>query len=250
MPYIYLLVNEVNKKKYVGKADDVKKRWSSHKHSAKSGDDRYLYRAIRKYGIENFSLTILEECDKEKWGEREMEWVSLLTPEYNLTLGGEGGDTFVLQSPQARQKRLKKMSRVARKSMRQESVRKQLSDTAKRLRREGVYDNEEYRNKLSLGVTRAFKDPNVKRRHSKALKKAIATKLDLWSECKRGSKNGRWLGYLYLYAPDGSLAKRYESLTECAKETKMAAYRILEKVKSCEAMKRGSYKGCSFKLEK
>ena len=47
--------------------------------------------ALRKYGVDGFVWEILEECDDNKAGEREMYYISELNPHYNATLGGDGG---------------------------------------------------------------------------------------------------------------------------------------------------------------
>jgi hypothetical protein len=46
---------------------------------------------MRKYGIENFMIEVLEIT--EHLDEREKYWISTLHPQYNMTAGGEGGDT-------------------------------------------------------------------------------------------------------------------------------------------------------------
>jgi group I intron endonuclease len=53
--------------------EDVLKRSNSH-----------IYRALLKNGYSNFSLTILEYCDKEKCIEREDFYLSCLPHEYNI----------------------------------------------------------------------------------------------------------------------------------------------------------------------
>lgn len=54
-----------------------------------------FWKAIEKYGWNNFSVEILEEVDIEKLDEKEMYYISkynTLAPNgYNITLGGEGG---------------------------------------------------------------------------------------------------------------------------------------------------------------
>ena len=44
----------------------------------------HIYRALLKNGYSNFSLTILEYCDKEKCIQREDLYLSSEKPEYNI----------------------------------------------------------------------------------------------------------------------------------------------------------------------
>jgi group I intron endonuclease len=92
---IYKIVNSINGKFYIGKTiKTVEKRFSVHIYNAKRGGDTHLYRSIRKHGPENFSYTILESViSKEILNDREKFWIQELKPEYNMTKGGDGGDT-------------------------------------------------------------------------------------------------------------------------------------------------------------
>lgn len=50
-----------------------------------------IYRAIRKYGLENFTFEVLEECPSELLNEREIYWINYFDSYYNgynCTLGG------------------------------------------------------------------------------------------------------------------------------------------------------------------
>lgn len=52
-----------------------------------------LYQAIRKYGVENFSFEVLEECDISLLDEKEVYYINLYNSYkegYNATLGGQG----------------------------------------------------------------------------------------------------------------------------------------------------------------
>lgn len=94
---IYCVENNINHKKYVGLSKDCLKRWNDHYsksyHSSKDDDKRKpLYLAMRKYGRENFSFSILEECEEELLKEREIYWIDKLNTYatgYNATLGGD-----------------------------------------------------------------------------------------------------------------------------------------------------------------
>jgi len=64
---VYLFINDVTKDLYVGSSINLSKRMVSHFYNANSDkvDKTKLIRAVKKYGIENFSLAILEFCEKD-----------------------------------------------------------------------------------------------------------------------------------------------------------------------------------------
>jgi group I intron endonuclease len=67
-----------------------------HQYMAKSLDT-YLYKAMRKYEISSFVIEVVEEVSADKVNDREKFWISTLQSlapvGYNLTEGGDGGDT-------------------------------------------------------------------------------------------------------------------------------------------------------------
>lgn len=88
---IYKIQNLINGKIYIGQSVHIKTRFNQHKNEAKNGNTRPLYNAIRKYGVENFSFEVIEECSKEKLNEREIYWIKKYDSfhnGYNLTPGG------------------------------------------------------------------------------------------------------------------------------------------------------------------
>ena len=65
MSYIYVITNNINNKQYVGKTNlSIQKRFQEHINDSKQQikEHRPLYNAFNKYGINNFSIRILEEC--------------------------------------------------------------------------------------------------------------------------------------------------------------------------------------------
>lgn len=84
---IYKIENLINNKVYIGQSKNIYKRWYGHRCDCKT-KEYPLYQAIRKYGIENFHFSILEECKIEKLSEREDYWMNYyhsLTPNgYNI----------------------------------------------------------------------------------------------------------------------------------------------------------------------
>ena len=65
MKTVYKITNKINNKIYIGSSTRVNKRWRDHINAAfNENDSQYdypLYRAFRKYGIENFSFEILKD---------------------------------------------------------------------------------------------------------------------------------------------------------------------------------------------
>ena len=87
---IYLITNTITGDRYIGKtARTVEDRWYQHKKNAEYGRDTYLYRAMRKYGADNFTIEHLSDGLDEE----EILLIESMRPEYNMTRGGDGGDT-------------------------------------------------------------------------------------------------------------------------------------------------------------
>ena len=62
---VYSITNLINQKKYIGSSIRVEKRWKQHQNDAfNPNSSKYnypLYKAFRKYGIENFEFSILKD---------------------------------------------------------------------------------------------------------------------------------------------------------------------------------------------
>lgn len=95
---IYSITNRVNGKKYIGQSWDIPRRWRAHK---STGHNRYLDRAYKKYGFDNFEFEILEEYTSENatqniLDEREIFYINKYNSTnyeygYNLREGGNSG---------------------------------------------------------------------------------------------------------------------------------------------------------------
>jgi group I intron endonuclease len=96
---IYQITNNITNDFYIGKSKEAKTRFYKHKYNAsQTNSQTHLYRAMRKYGIDNFSLSILDEAKTtQELNDKEILWIKKLNPKYNMTKGGDGGDTS--QSP-------------------------------------------------------------------------------------------------------------------------------------------------------
>lgn len=93
---IYKITNKINGQSYIGLSVDIEERWYKHKTNYKNVDnkeyEKTLYRAFRKYGLNNFTFEVIEECEKEDLPNREIFWISFYNTYadgYNETPGGE-----------------------------------------------------------------------------------------------------------------------------------------------------------------
>lgn len=93
---IYKITNLQNGQSYIGQSIRIEQRWADEKRRAfVESDKAYNYplsRAFRKYGIDNFSFEIIEECQPSQLDEREKYWIAYYNTfynGYNQTLGGD-----------------------------------------------------------------------------------------------------------------------------------------------------------------
>ena len=94
---IYKITNNITNKVYVGQTiQKLKDRW--YRHCSSKGNkgelNMHIKRSIIKYGKENFSISLLEECNVEDLDERERYWIKFYNSYengYNETIGGQDG---------------------------------------------------------------------------------------------------------------------------------------------------------------
>ena len=94
-PLIYQITNLIDGKFYIGVASaGLPKRRREHLYAARHShrkDNRKLYNAMRKHGVENFGFDVICECDSwEDALKKEIELIASMKPQYNLTAGGQG----------------------------------------------------------------------------------------------------------------------------------------------------------------
>ena len=93
--FIYVIHNKSTQKIYVGKTTrDITARLAEHWYHSREGSSTHLHRSMRRHDKSAFSVSVIEHCnDLQALNEAEMQWISILDPEYNMTEGGDGGDT-------------------------------------------------------------------------------------------------------------------------------------------------------------
>lgn len=142
--YIYKTTNLINGKIYVGqhKAHTFTDTYK--------GSGKYLHHAIKYYGIENFSVELLENAhSKTELNLLEIKWIERLNSRdrsigYNFTAGGTGGDTFSNQTDENKKIIKDRRSKSLQGHITSDETKKKIS-----LSEKGKYVSDETRKKIS-----------------------------------------------------------------------------------------------------
>lgn len=94
MRFVYVIVNQINRKTYVGQTDDPFRRYKNHLSGFKNRTKHPLYYAMNKHGQDSFRFLIIECCLDEEVNQREYYWINVLDSAnskhgYNLLLGNQ-----------------------------------------------------------------------------------------------------------------------------------------------------------------
>jgi group I intron endonuclease len=110
---IYMFTNKITKKIYIGQSSDLSNRFKNYFNSSyiKSKSSIIIHKALIKYGYPNFSLTILEYCNKSDLLTREKFYFEKLNPQYNiLKIAGSSKKSKASENTKA--KTIKSLKRV------------------------------------------------------------------------------------------------------------------------------------------
>lgn len=187
---VYMLTNRLNGKRYIGvTTHTLKKRLWEHYREADKGNKFPLYRAMRKYGTDNFDITLLYEAvDHREMMAVERGLIAAYGTYrfggYNATLGGQGSRGLKF-SPEV----LRLISEKSRGRKFSDKARKNMSDAQKRARAERP---EEYFSKDSAkmkGKTRSEEDKEKKAEAARRYAQSPEGKADY---AKRTEKLNAW----------------------------------------------------------
>jgi len=169
---IYCFENLVDGKKYIGQSINIERRYKEHfrfLEKEECGDEnKYFWNALKKYGIQNFSFYILEECHQDLLNDLEVKYIKELNSHktengYNVSWGGNSPMRGIEKSVETR-------------------MRMSNSKKGKLLGK----DNPNYGNKMSEDSKKKISEANSGRvRSEEAKKKALETRIE---------NNGRWDG--------------------------------------------------------
>lgn len=156
---IYEIQNAITSFKYIGCSKNVQKRWKQHKReltSNKHGNE-HLQNAWNKYGPEAFRFVLIAEYDNEAtMFLEERRLIQESDSLYNKVEGGLGGDRFKGLSEEQLTQYKKNLSKAQKKR----------------------YENPAERLKSNCFANLS--------------KEEYEARLEIWSEVKKGSGNGRY----------------------------------------------------------
>ena len=206
MGVVYLRRNEINGMMYVGQTKNLRRRQWEWSHLEKKYSNDILDAAREEYGTENFSFTILSECDTQdeldRWERHYIKIYRTRYPNgYNLCDGGKGCSGWIM--PEEQRKKLSE-SRKGEKNhfygkkpwntgkKWSDENRKKISEGRKG-KLKGVPKSEEHKRKIGLahakaivqvfpdGTTKEWESANEAGRHGYNFSKISA--------CCRGERN-------------------------------------------------------------
>lgn len=158
MGCIYRIVNKIDGKSYIGQSiyDNPSRRWNTHKSNhINEKYEQYLYRAMRKYGIDNFEFIKICICSREELDTLECTYIKEYNTfgdgGYNMTTGGQGTRDY-----KASDETRKKISQAGKGRIPSEETRKKLS-----IANMGHTVSEETREKLRKASTGVIKRPET-----------------------------------------------------------------------------------------
>lgn len=200
---IYKWTNIITNKVYIGKTTREKQRKQEHLKDRKRYDFAF-YRALNKYGVENFTYEVLFETysnSKEKinivLNALETYYIKKYSSRdkrygYNLTSGGDGGKGVKLSKEQ----RLLRSERM--KGEKNPMYGKHLSENQRKLLIESRIGHRPYNNKEVIQLSL---DGNYINEYESALKAALSVgKYNDRSNITKACKQGRTaLGYKWKY---------------------------------------------------
>ena len=215
---IYMHVNKINKKAYVGfTKHDMEYRWKEHlKTSRSTKEKRYFYNALRKYKKNDWLHQVLEIADSEEEAAKiEVKYIKLFSTNnrkygYNSTEGGDVSPLKYLTREQRAEYNKLRIGKIYTKY-----TKEMLFEAAGKCTTQAQLAN--YFNCTAAHISYLLKIFKIKNEISKILnKRETPSKEKLFeiaeSGCKTKREIGRILGYTNSYI--GDLIKKYDIKNE------------------------------------
>lgn len=239
---IYAIRNLTTGKVYIGKSINIEHRFSTHKSMLRSevrskDCNRYLYNSFKKYGEDDFIFEVLEEVHNptdDELTDLELSWMIKLNSTdksfgYNLRMDSST-KCFVHEDTRKLISELNTGENNPNYGNKWTDEQKQkASETAKRLREEGVYSSEETLRKWSEWATEFWKN-NPEKKITMA--KKVSEKKTIYSFLQ--------------YTKDNVLVREWDSMLEIIESN--PTYHDKAIYGCCSGTKK-SYKGFIWKKE-
>lgn len=201
---IYIIRNNVNNKVYIGQTTkSLEERWKGHLSQCRSGQPFHLYRAMRKYGIDNFYPEILVDNirSRDELNQLEQYYIDKfdsVANGYNMALGGY---VNVMSQPEIKEHH--------DNVMRSDNVRNKISKTVKQNIANGQI-TDEYRAKMSNIAKDRYNSPQGEIAKEKFRKSYVFT-----PEHQAAANAGRYKG-VYCINESGQEVARFDKVKDAA----------------------------------
>jgi group I intron endonuclease len=201
---IYKITNRKNGKIYIGQSINIKKRFQEHKNCK---ENRPLYKAFKKYGINNFDFEVICECEKKDLDKLEKQYIRKYKSNisgigYNLTKGGT--NIFAIQ------KKLNDMPKEDFKKWHKKIGAKH----------KGKIVSQEQKEKISKTLKEYFKDENNRKRLSEQRKgKTLSSSTRLKMSMVQQESMKQYAKKVLQYDLNNNLIAEYESLQDVGRKT-------------------------------
>ncbi len=214
---IYKITNKINGKCYIGQSVDIERRLNEHKNCKV---DKPIYRAFKKYGIDNFTFEILEECSQEELNEKEIYYINFYNSTtdgngYNLEHGGEFKDIVLCE--EAKKKQSKSFKETISKMPKEDFEKWHKKIGAKH---KGKTVSQEQREKISKTLKEYFKNEEYRKKLSEKHKgKVLSLSTRLKLSMAKQEQMKEYAKKVLQYDLNGNLIAEYDSLQEASKKT-------------------------------
>ena len=222
---IYCIKNTIDNNIYIGSSIDINKRKKQNFSALKNNKhySRYLQMSFNKYKENNFSFSILEECESENLLIREQHFIDILNPRYNIckiagnSLGTKRTQEAKLNISKAQKERFKNTNvwnkGIPRTKEEIENHRKKI--TGKPSKKKGIKLSKDSCNNISNGL----KGRNLSQEHKNNLSKKVIE-----------------------YDINGNILNVFVSLTEAAKDVNSFVSNLQRAMKNNKKFKKRIFK--------
>ena len=233
---IYKITNKINGKCYIGQSINIEQRLKDHRNCKAN---KPLYRAFKKYGIENFDFEVLEECSKEELNEKEIYYIAFYNSTtdgngYNLEHGGEFKDIILCEEAKKKQVENYKLTI-------QNMPKEDFKEWHKKIgaKHKGKTISKEQRDKISKSLKEYYKDANNRKRLSENRKGkglSLSTRLKISMVQKEAMK--KYCKKVFQYDLQDNLITTYESLNAIRYKLKIPINNICQ---CCNGKRKTAY---------